>query len=42
MPRTTPQGEFPMERNLFQVELYEMGNAPDYSFVYAQGVKAAR
>lgn len=42
MPRTTPQGEFPMERNKFSVELYEKGNAPDYSFVYNQGVKAGR
>lgn len=42
MPRTTPQGEFPMMRNKFSVELYEKGNAPDYSIVYAQGVKAGR
>lgn len=42
MPRTTPQGEFPMERNKFSVELYEKGNAPDYSIVYAPGVKAGR
>ena len=42
MPRTTPQGEFPMERNRFSVELYEKGNAPDYSIVYAPGVKAGR
>lgn len=42
MPRTTPEGKFPIERNVFTVELYERGNAPDYSFVYAPGVKAAR
>lgn len=42
MPKTTPQGEFPMERNKFSVELYEKGNAPDYSIVYAPGVKAGR
>lgn len=42
MPKTTPEGHFPIERNAFTVELYEMGNAPDYSFVYDIGVKAAR
>lgn len=42
MPRTTPQGHFPIERNAFLVELYERGNAPDYSFVYDVGVKAGR
>lgn len=42
MPKTTPAGEFPIERNQFLVELYEKGNAPDYSFVYDVGIKAAR
>lgn len=42
MPRTTPEGKFPIERNVFTVELYERGNAPDYSYIYAPGVKAAR
>ena len=33
---------FPFNKNKFSVELYEMGNAPDYSFVYTIGVQAAR
>lgn len=42
MPRETPEGQFPIERNKFFVELFQMGNAPDYSFVYDVGIKAGR
>lgn len=34
--------DFPFDSNVFTVELYESGNAPDYSTIYAQGVKAGR
>lgn len=33
---------FPFDSNLFTIELWEKGNAPDYSVIYNQGVKAAR
>lgn len=33
---------FPFDSNLFTIELWETGNAPDYSVIYNQGVKAAR
>lgn len=34
--------EFPFEQNVFHVDLFESGNAPDYSVVYAPGVQAGR
>lgn len=34
--------EFPFNSNVFQATLYEKGNAPDYSIVYAPGVQAGR
>lgn len=33
---------YPFNKNKFHVTLYERGNAPDYSYVYAPGVQAAR
>lgn len=34
--------EYPYNRNKFHVELFEFGNAPDYSVCYAPGVQAGR
>lgn len=34
--------EYPYNRNKFHVELFEFGNAPDYSICYAPGVQAGR
>lgn len=42
MPKTTPQGQFPFDKDTFTVTLYEEGNAPDYSFIYNIGVQAGR
>ena len=41
MPTVT-NVSFPYDKNRFHVTLYERGNAPDYSYVYAPGVQAAR
>lgn len=41
MPTVT-NVSFPYNKNRFHVTLYERGNAPDYSYVYAPGVQAAR
>lgn len=40
MPKKTPQGQFPFDKAICTVELWERGNAPDYSIVYDIGVKA--
>lgn len=34
--------EFPFDSNVFHIDLFESGNAPDYSTVYAPGVQAGR
>lgn len=38
MPTVT-NVSFPYNKNRFHVTLYERGNAPDYSYVYAQECK---
>lgn len=40
MPKKTPQGQFPFDKAICTVELWERGNAPDYSIVYDIGKKA--
>lgn len=40
MPKTTPEGKFPFNKSKCFVELWEKGNATDYSYVYNIGVKA--
>lgn len=42
MPKTTPQAQFPFDKNSFGVTLFETGNAPDYSTIYNQGIQAGR
>lgn len=37
-----PRVPFPLSQIKFSVELFESGNAPDYSIIYAPGVRAAR
>ena len=39
MPKTY-YTEFPFDKNLFQITLFEWGNAPDYSFLYPPGTPA--
>jgi len=33
---------FPFDKSQFAIELWESGNAPDYSYIFAPGVQAAR
>lgn len=40
MPKKTPEGRFPFNKSKCFVELWEKGNATDYSYIYNIGVKA--
>ncbi len=42
MPKNVPNADFPYNKSLCTVTMYEQGNAPDYSYCYAPGVVAGR
>lgn len=42
MPKTTPQGQFPFDKDTCIISLFEEGNAPDYSYIYTTNIQAGR